>query len=171
MVGRAAITPPDGPVSLFQNNEEIMGIIMDRKVEFSTLVRAQPERVYDSIATAEGLDGWFTTGATVDSNAGGEILFRWKDHGLEHYTGENGGPILEARRPERFVFRWKADSGSYLTTVEIDFTPVSSGTVVKLMEYGYEDNPVGMQDFLNRVTGWAQALILLKFYVEHGVKY
>jgi uncharacterized protein YndB with AHSA1/START domain len=148
-----------------------MGIMMDRKVEFSTLVRAHPEQVFDAIATAEGLDGWFTHGAAVDSKAGGQILFRWKNHGLNNYSGENGGPITEARRPHRFVFQWKADSGLYMTTVEIDFTPVNSGTAVHLVEYGYEDSPVGTQDFLNRVSGWAQALTLMKFYVEHGVTY
>jgi uncharacterized protein YndB with AHSA1/START domain len=148
-----------------------MGMAMDRKVEFDTLVRAKPELVYDAIATAKGLDGWFTQGASVDPKAGGEILFRWKDHGLDHYTGENGGPILEAKRPERFVFKWKADSGLYLTTVEINFAPTDRGTVVRLTESGYEDSPVGVQDFLNRVSGWAQVLTLMKFYVEHGVTY
>ena len=148
-----------------------MGIAMDRKVEFSTLVRAQPERVYDAIATAEGLNSWFTHEATVDASAGGQILFRWKNHGVNNYSGENGGSILESRRPERFCFRWKADSGSYLTTVEIDFERINRGTVVRLVEYGYEDTPAGTQDFLNRVSGWAQALTMMKFYVEHGVTY
>jgi len=148
-----------------------MGILMDRKVEFSTLVRAQPERVYDALATAEGLNGWFTHGATVDSAPGGQIRFRWKNHGVSNYTGENGGPILEARRPERFSFQWKADSGTYFTTVEIVFERMNQGTIVRLVEYGYEDSPAGTQDFLNRVSGWAQALTMMKFYVEHGVTY
>lgn len=148
-----------------------MGLTMDKKVEFNTLIRAKPGRVYDAIATAEGLDAWFTRGASVDSRTGGHIQFRWKDYGLGNYSGENGGPILEARRPERFVFQWKADSGLYLTTVEISFEPVDAGTIVKLIEYGYEDSPVGTQDFLNRVSGWAQVLTLMKFYVEHGVTY
>ena len=144
---------------------------MERKVDFRTLVRAKPERVYDAIATSYGLDGWFTKGASVDARAGGTIHFRWKDYGLTHYTGENSGPVLEARRPERFVFQWKADSGLYDTTVEIDFQSVEEGTIVKLVEYGYEDTSTGMQDFLNRVSGWAEVLTLMKFFVEHGVTY
>jgi uncharacterized protein YndB with AHSA1/START domain len=145
-----------------------MGLMMDRKVEFNILIRAKPERVYQAIATAKGLDAWFTKGSSVE---GGRIQFRWKDYGLDHYTGENGGPILEARPPERFVFQWKADSGLYLTTVEMNFEPVDAGTVVRMVEYGYEDSPKGTQDFLNRVSGWAQTLTLMKFYVEHGVTY
>ena len=64
--------------------------------------------------------------------------------------GENLGPILEARRPERFVFRWKVDSFLYEITVRIDSEPVAEGTVVKLIEYGYEDSPTGIKDVLNR---------------------
>ena len=148
-----------------------MGLMMDRKVEFSTLVRAHPEQVYDAIATANGLDGWFTEGAVVDGNAGGQILFRWKNYGMKNYTGENSGRIIEACRPHRFAFQWNADSGLYMTTVEIEFAPVNQGTAVHLVEYGYEDNSAGRQDFLDRVSGWAQALTLMKFYVEHGITY
>ena len=143
----------------------------DRNATFATLVRSTPERAYDALATAQGLDGWFTTGASVDTRPGGSIVFRWKDWGLERFTGENGGPVLEAVRPKRFVFRWKADSGGYRTTVEIDFEPHAEGTLVRLVESGYPDGPVGLQDLMNRHAGWAQALTLMKFYVEHGVRY
>jgi uncharacterized protein YndB with AHSA1/START domain len=144
---------------------------MDQKVDFLSLIRTTPERAYDAMATSEGLDAWFTTGAQVDANPGGRIQFRWKDYGPEKYNGENEGPVVEARRPERFVFQWRADSGGYDTTVEIDFEPHEEGTVVRLVEYGYEDSPVGMQDLLNRATGWGCVLTLMKFYLEHGVTY
>ena len=148
-----------------------MSSAKDRQVNLSTLVRATPERVYDAIATAKGLDGWFTRGAMVDARPGGIMHFRWKDHGVEHYNGENQGSVLEAHRPNRFAFRWKADSGNYDTTVEMNFEKVTEGTVVRLLEYGYEDGPVGLQDYVNRVGGWAEALTLMKFYVEHGLTY
>ena len=141
------------------------------KARFSTLVRVSPGRVYDALATSEGLDSWFTTEATVDARAGGSISFRWKDWGLEGYSGENGGPVLEAKRPERFVFRWRADSGGYDTTVEIDIEPHPDGSVVRLVEHGYEDSEIGMQDLMNRQAGWAEVLTLMKFSLEHGVGY
>ncbi|MGH9838292.1 MAG: SRPBCC family protein [Blastocatellia bacterium] len=148
-----------------------MAKIRNEKVNFKTLIRVQPERAFDAISTGAGLNEWFTTGATVDLRPGGEIRFRWKDWGLERYTGETPGKVVEVRRPERYVFQWRADSGTYDTTVEITFEPVAEGTVVKLAETGYEDTPAGMQDLLNRVSGWAQVLTLMKFYLEHGVKY
>src|SRR5262249_4510802 len=153
--------PAAGPNACARSTDS-MKKTMSQRVDFRTLVRAEPERVYDAIATSEGLDGWFTTGADVDARPGGTINFRWKDYGLDHYDGENGGPVLEAARPHRFVFKWKADSGGYDTTVEIDFEPVPEGTVVRLIEHGYEDSPAGQQDLMNRVSGWAQVLTLMK---------
>ena len=143
----------------------------DRKVNFGLLVRATPARVYDALTTSDGLDAWFTEGATVDARPGGRIQFRWKNWGPSAYTGENGGHVLEAKRPERFVFKWKADLGGYDTTVEIDFEPRETETFVRLVEHGYEEGPVGLQDLLNRATGWGCVLTLMKFYVEHGVTY
>lgn len=145
--------------------------VRDEKVRFRTLVRVPPERVYDALATSAGLDEWFTTGASVDARPGGRIHFRWKDWGLERYSGENSGPVLEARRPQRFVFLWTADSGGYDTMVEITFEPVAEGTIVSLIEHGYEDSPTGMTDLLSRVSGWAQVMTLMKFYLEYGVTY
>src|SRR5262245_42438291 len=108
--------------------------LIEENISFATLVRAAPERVYDGIATAAGLDGWVTTGASVDARAGGEIRFRWKDWGPDRVTLEDGGPILEAIRPKRFVFQWSPDSPAYATTVEIDFEPVEQGTIIRLKE-------------------------------------
>lgn len=144
---------------------------LNRTVVFSTLIRSSPERVYDAIATAEGLDGWFTKGASVEAVSGGHIRFRWENWGPDGYTGDNGGPVLEAERPKRFVFQWEADSGLYDTTVEIDFEPHNDETMVRLVEHGYEDSPTGTQDMLNRASGWGCVLTLMKFYVEHGVTY
>ena len=70
----------------------------------------------------------------------------------------------------RFVFR-KVDSGTYETTVEINLEPHESGTVVRLVEHGYEDGSTGTDDMLKRASGWGHTLTLMKFYVEHGVTY
>jgi uncharacterized protein YndB with AHSA1/START domain len=145
--------------------------LIKEQISYATLVRASPEKVYDGIATAEGLDGWFTTGATVDARPGGEIRFRWKDWGPDRVTLEDGGPVLEAARPKRFVFQWSPDDPSYSTTVSIDFEPVEAGTVIRLTESGYHDTPGGRRKMLDCAGGWGEALTLWKFYVEHGIRY
>ena len=141
-----------------------------RKVRFDTIVRAEPEKVFDAIATAEGLDAWFTSGTTLEARAGGALVFRWVDWGVEKFTGEMVGEVVEADRPEKFVFRWPVDSGGYLTTVTITIEASEEGSIVRLVEGDYEEGEVGNQDMLNRASGWGQALTLMKFWVEHGVK-
>lgn len=145
--------------------------IADEKVSCAILVRAAAERVYDAIATAEGLNAWFTTDSIIEATANGKLYFYWKDWGVAGYTGESQGTVIEAHRPTRFAFKWPVDIGSYCTTVEINFAPVQEGTVVKLSEYGYQENADKLQNMLNRAAGWGEALTLMKFYVEHGVTY
>jgi len=145
--------------------------LINDEIRYATFVRATPDRVYDAIATAQGLDGWFTVGATVDARPGGEIRFRWKEFGPDKVTGEDGGPILEAKRPERFVFQWHPDNASYATTVELNIEPTEGGTIIRLREFGYHDTASGLRAMLNCSAGWGEALTLWKYYVEHGIRY
>ena len=135
----------------------------------ATLVRASRERVYDALTRAEELDAWFTTGAEVDARPDGIMRWRWDRFGPDEVTDEDSGPVLEARRPERYVFQWQRELGG--TTVEVDFEEHSEGTVVRLREHGYPDTPEGWRQFCDCSTGWGEALTLLKFYVEHGIRY
>ena len=135
----------------------------------ATLVRAPRERAYDALTRADELDAWFTTGAEVDARPGGTMRWRWVDWGPDRVTEEDSGPVLEARRPERYVFRWQAQLGGM--TVEVDLEEHPDGTVIRLREHGYPDTPAGWAAFCECSTGWGEALTLLKFYVEHGARY
>jgi uncharacterized protein YndB with AHSA1/START domain len=130
-----------------------------------------PERVFDALATAEGLNKWFTQTTELDHRPGGSIVFRWKDYGMDRFTGEYPGKVLEWHRPNHYVYEWEADSRGYFTTVDITFSVVPEGTLLHLVETGYKDTPEGMQDLLNRVSGWASVLTEMKYYLEHGIRY
>lgn len=149
---------------------------LDRFVRFKTFVRAAPDRVFDALATADGLDMWFTSGCTLEPRAGGDLVFRWKDHGLEGFTGEYRGSVVEWRRPALFTFRWPVDLGDYQTKVTVAFQETSkphlgTGTLVSLEEGAYEDSVQGLQDMFRRTAGWAEVPTLLKLWVEHGARY
>ena len=148
-----------------------MADLIKEEIRCSTLIRAGANRVYDVVATSEGLDSWFTSGAAVDVKDRKWIVFRWKNWGVEKFSGEDGGPILKAERPRRFFFQWHPDNPKYATTVEIRFEAVRDGTVVHLREYGYEDTPEGRRAMLWCATGWGEALILMKIYLEHEIRY
>jgi uncharacterized protein YndB with AHSA1/START domain len=146
------------------------------EINHAVFISAAPENVYEAFTTPEGLDGWFTTGAQIDPRPGGKILFRWTDWGPDDVTGEDGGPVLEAQAPKYFVFQWYPDNPTYPTTVEIKFQAAvdndgTHGTIVRLREYGYQRTPSGLEACINCATGWGEALTLLKFYVEHNIRY
>ena len=146
------------------------------EINHAVFVRAAPEIVYHAFTTSQGLDGWFTTGAQVDPFPGGQIRFRWVDWGPDNITGEDGGPVLEARSPSRFIFQWYPDNPTYPTTVELTFQPVvgneeNPGTVVRLREFGFQPTPSGVNACIDCAAGWGEALTLLKFYVEHNIRY
>lgn len=141
------------------------------EIHHSTFIRADPSQVYSALTTAEGLDAWFTQGARVDARPGGEIHFRWVNWGPEHITAEDSGPVLEATPPSRFVFQWHPDLPDYATTVEVDILPAEGGTIVSLREHGYADTPAAQVAMIDCASGWGEALTLLKFYLEYGVRY
>lgn len=142
--------------------------IFDTPIIHKVFVRANREKVFEAMTTAEGLDGWFTKGTVMDRRPGGKITFKWVDWGPDKINATAEGPILELKVPERFVFQWWSDPS---TTVEIDFKEVEDGTVVELKEHGCEDSQEGHRRCLECAAGWGEALTLLKFYVEHGITY
>jgi len=145
--------------------------LIEAEIRQTTLVRADPEDVYDGIASAEGLNAWFTYNSELDPRPGGDIVFRWKDWGPEKYTLDSKGKVLEATRPEKFVFQWFSDTQEYATTIEMIFERVEEGTVIRLREYGYHNTPSGIAAMLECAAGWGEALTLLKYYVEHNLLY
>ena len=148
-----------------------MDPIVREHLSTSILIRAGIGRVYDAFTTAADLDAWFTDGAEVDARPGGSIHFRWKDWGPDHYTGEDGGPVVEARRPELFEFRWHPVGPDVDIAVRIELIEVPEGTIVRLTDSGYPDTERGRTRQLECAAGWGEALALCKFFVEHGVRY
>jgi uncharacterized protein YndB with AHSA1/START domain len=142
------------------------------RIRHQTLVRGVArERCYDALATGEGLDAWFTSGAEVDPRPGGTMTWRWRSWGPWRDVDErDGGPVLEARRPERFVFRWNRHLAAP-TTVELDFLDHPDGTVVRVTDSGYGADAEARRAFASCSVGWGEALTLLKVWLEHGVRY
>ncbi len=136
-----------------------------------TIIRAPREKCYDAFATADGLNAWFTKDTRVDPRPGGEMLLRWVDWGVERGDYTVHGRVLEAKRPERFVFEWWGDDESRKTTVEITFAERADGTVVRLREYGFVADERGQKSLAENAGGWGEALTLAKFWLEHGLKY
>jgi uncharacterized protein YndB with AHSA1/START domain len=138
-------------------------------IQYNTYVDAPPQRVYETLTTAEGWDAWFTQGAEVDARPGGVMRFRWENFKVDRYTGVAVGPVLEAVPSRRFVFQWTP--GDSTTTIEFDLEPLGPGTVVTVKEWGHTTSPKDLEALVECAAGWGEALTLLKMYLEHGIIY
>ena len=134
------------------------------------MIRAPAEAIYDLIATAEGLDRWFTVGADVDPRPGGIIVYRWRSWGPDRVTAEAAGTVHEAVRPKRFVFDWDVGAGER-AIAEFTIEPVSDGCVLRLREHGYADTASGHAALVREASGWGEAMTLIKLMAEHGIRY
>lgn len=141
-----------------------------REIRRATFIRASAQQVYDLIATADGLDRWFTVGATLDPSPGGQIVYRWKDWGPGRVSTESRGTVHEARPPHRFVFDWDAGDAQ-LVTAEFDIEPTEGGVVLRLREHGFDDTPAGIEARVRQAAGWGEAMTLIKVMAEHGIHY
>jgi uncharacterized protein YndB with AHSA1/START domain len=142
-------------------------------IRCKTYVHAAPARVWKAVATAEGLDGWFTAGSRVLAEPDGHIHFRWRDWGPDRVNSEAFCPVVEAQPPSRLVFRWTPLAGApdHRTTVELDLERRGEGTVVHLSERSYPLTEAGLRAYRSGAVAWGEALTLLKFWVEHGLRY
>ena len=138
-------------------------------IRHSTFITVPPDVVYDAIATAEGLDRWFTCGTEIEPRPGGSIRLRWKNFGAGRWTLEDGGEVLEAVPSRRFVFKWTP--GKSETTVAFDIESHPNGSMITVTELGYTSDPEDIQAMLGCATGWGEALTLLKFHLESGLRY
>jgi hypothetical protein len=54
--------------------------------------------------------------------------------------------------------------------VTLTLDTVAGGTVVRVFERGFADSASGLRTLVGNATGWGEALTLLKFRLEHGVR-
>lgn len=143
------------------------GSIQVPDIEHSTFIAAPPARVYETLTTAEGWDGWFTRGTRIDPQPGGRIHLRWENFAAGRWTLEDGGPVLGAEPNRMFSFQWYPVPSSTIVTFRLE--PLGEGTLLKVTETGYR--PEDLDALVNCSVGWGEALTLLKFYLEHGNVY
>ena len=144
-----------------------MAKVIEEPIKQRTFIKAPPETVFDTITSANRWDEFFTTGMELDAKPGGRIIFRWKGWGPDHYTLDAPGKVVKVDRPKIFEFQW----GRRPTTITFELEPQDGGTVVEVREVGYLNTPEGRRGLLECACGWGEAVTLLKFWLEHGIRY
>ncbi len=138
-------------------------------IKHKTFINASPDVVYERLSTGKGWDSWFTQGTSIEPRPGGSIRLRWESFGVERFTCEDGGGVLEAKPGKLLVFQWCP--GTRPTTVSLSLRPLGKGTLLTLIESGYSDTEPDLAALIGCAVGWGEALTLLKVAIEHGIVY
>jgi uncharacterized protein YndB with AHSA1/START domain len=160
---------------------------MSDRIEKKILLRATPRRVWQALTDARefgswfgmALDGPFRPGAPIR----GVIVPTTVDPDVaktqEPYRGTPVEMMVEQMQPERlFSFRWHpfaidrtVDYSSEPTTlIEFTLAAVPDGTMLTLVESGFDQIPIGRRAkaFTANDRGWAAVMQLLERYLAHA---
>jgi uncharacterized protein YndB with AHSA1/START domain len=131
-------------------------------IALQTRIEATPETVYRALTTAEGVAGWFTTGAEIGEGVGalhrlsfpGEPM-TWDFRIDQAEPGKRLAQTVVAGPPQ-----WVGTELVYALEAHPE-----GGTVVRFDHTGF----AGIDDMFREVTmGWAGMFMRLKEYVETG---
>jgi len=137
-------------------------------IEVKVYIEAPIEKVFKHIATAQGLDAWFTTGTRLEEFPDGNMELVWLGWGPDDVTTSSKCKVVKHEAPYRFTYQWWLDQP---TTIEIVLSKVNNGTLLKLKESGYQNSDQGISRCLDCAVGWGEAITLLKIYCQHQISY
>jgi uncharacterized protein YndB with AHSA1/START domain len=122
--------------------------------------------VFEAVADPQQLSAYFTTGGSSGRLREGSTV-TWK---FGDAPGEYPVRVTRIVPNERIEFGWETNSGGYDTRVVITFEPADGGgTLVRIAESGWKEDPTGLEDSYGNCHGWTQMLCCLKAWVEHRI--
>lgn len=137
----------------------------DRRYELTLPIAATPDEVWAAIATREGLERWFATGADVTPGEGGAVEWRWGD--LYRWPQR-----IERWEPgRRLLTRYDSpvlDEAGQPVPLHIDLVLESArgGTVLHIVHSGFGPDASFDQEYDGISRGWPIELRSLKLYLE-----
>ena len=127
-------------------------------------IKASLEDVYKTLATPEGVAGWWTNDAQGESKVGGTLTFRFSAGGVE--IGSFKMKILELRSTELVLWEVIDGSAEWIdTTIRFELKQEDGYAIVLFKHQGWKE-PV---EFMHHCsTKWAIFMMSLKSLVETG---
>ena len=146
------------------------------RIEKKILLHAPRSRVWRAITDSKEFGTWFQSVFTDPFRPGGRIKGRITYPGYEHLTMEI---VIERMEPERlFSFRWhpyavdpNADYSKEPTTlVEFTLEEVKDGTLLKVVESGFEGIPIARraEALKSNEGGWTQQMTNIEDYLRRN---
>ncbi|MGB7622204.1 MAG: SRPBCC domain-containing protein [Terriglobia bacterium] len=122
-------------------------------------IQTKPQKVFEAIATLEGLSHWWITGTRGDPKLGGTI----------HFIPDGGGFDMKVTelKPNKLV-KWKCIKGpkEWMGTEVAFHLKAEDGQTIVLFSHANWKEPV---EFMHHCsTKWATFLLSLKNWLERG---
>lgn len=139
------------------------------RIEQQTFIAAPIDRVWAVLTEPAQIASWFGDSAELELKPGGRAVFGWTEYGKVHAVVEQVDP------PRLFSYRWSAEMGEppspgKSTLVEFTLTPERDGTMLRVVESGFEQLAVPADDRRRKhqenTEGWTQEIGELKTYAE-----
>lgn len=127
-------------------------------------IEARPDAVDRALSTSEGVRGWWTRDAEVDTRVGGRAVFRFPAYG----PGRQTRVEITCHEPARRLSWNVLDSlhPEWLgTTIDFTLQAGASGTSLGFAHRGFTEADTMFALF---TTGWAYYLVSLKSLLERG---
>ena len=144
------------------------------RIEKKIVLRASRARVWRALTDAREFGSWFRVKLDGGFAAGRRVTGRVTYPGYEHLAFEATVETMEAER--LFSFRWhpyavdpKVDYSAEPTTlVEFHLAEADGGTLLTVVESGFDRIPAGRRDEAFRMNdgGWAQQMENVRRHVD-----
>ena len=127
-------------------------------------IQAPLKQVYQALATAQGVAGWWTTSTTGQSQVGEKLGFRFMDG--DRIRGEFVMKVLELSPDQRVLWEVVSGADEWIGThISFDLHQDGDYVIVLFKHQGWKE-PV---EFMHHCsTKWAVFLMSLKSLVETG---
>ena len=146
------------------------------RIEKKAVLRAARSRVWRALANAEEFGKWFGVKLEGPFTEGANVRGSITSPGYEHVTLE---VLVERIEPERYLaFRWhpyaiqpNVDYSNEPTTlVEFRLEDDSGGTLLTIVESGFDRIPLGRRDESFRMNegGWSEQLKNIELHVSRA---
>ena len=147
--------------------------IKEMKIHFEITIQASPEKVWNKLASMEGMNQWFSENLIFEFIEGGEFRMKvnQKDDGEFTFFGK----VVKIDPLKELAFTWTEqeqgkDPWPVSTLVRFRLEPDGGGTKVTLTHTGFEalDAAIAHEEFEGHIEGWqrSDSLSGLKDVVE-----
>ncbi len=146
------------------------------RIEKQILLRAPRARVWRALTDSKEFGTWFQAVFTEPFRPGAKLRGRITYPGYEHLLFDF---VIEKMEPERlFSYRWHPNavdpnvdySKEPMTRVEFTLEEVEGGTLLRLVESGFDRIPVARRaDALKgNARGWAEQMTAIEKYLRQN---